>query len=606
MKIRQILSVFIAASILSASSAITTVNVEAVDATSYSYEVIPVLEGMNTYYFVKTNNPNPETFAFIDKDTKYWDGPCLLQRCTYKFADVVYENDKTLRVDGGYLFEGSSSDGGTLTLSIQGYDEYFYPEWVETNITCKAPATVDYIDYLINTYAVHDDFFDNMSAIESGLVNISRYSGSYILGTLSRIPNRYWGLTAHTHLDQSFYLCSPYTRTDNQALFASFVYPYCCDSLGFPSILAMAAKRMEPTAEYEWDSYNHYLINITFNGITNTYGGQGSGKGQGISKDKITKYFHFGGSNDTVKLADIRQLLVEYSNIEMENDIPSEGRLTWKQINDTVENGSWTKVDGGYSYFYKVNDDDYYYTSDHEIGDSVYWSGSLGYASNTWVDGRYVNNNEVYEPGAKLEDHTDANVILYNAPVPAITFDYDYEYNYEEHHYELAYYNINVTYSFKTIELYYDDTNGYWTTYLDNDYYWDDIIEKGLLDSSYLDCIRYTMDDLKAMGVDKNTDITPECGYIYDITVEPGTTFGTFNGISYEINDDFLFINRQGGTQVLKLSSIMPEMIDAMSDDIDTLSYYINATTSDTSSDSFILSDAQIKAIEYILAADYS
>lgn len=604
MKIRRILSILTVASIMLA--VVPAVKVEAFDATSYSYEVIPVLEGMNRYYFIKTNNPKPETFTFIDTDTKYLDGPCQLQRCTYKFADVVYENTETLRVDGGYLFEGSSSDGGTLTLSIQGYDEYFYPKWVETNITCEVPAAVDYIDYLIDTYAVHEDFFDNMSAIESGLVNISRYSGSYILGTLSREPGRYWGLTANTHLDQSFYLYSPYSRDDSQALFATFVYPYCCDSLGFPSILATAAKRMEPTSEYVWDSYNHYLINITFNGITKTYGGQGSGQGQGISKEDITKYFHFGGSNDTLKLADIRQLLVDYANVEIESDIPSEDRLTWKQINDTVEKGSWVKVIGGYSYLYKVNDEDYYYTNDHEIGHSVYWGGSLGYASNTWVNGRYVSNNEVYIPGEKLEDHTDASVILYNAPVPELTFDYDYEYNYEEHRYDLLYYNIKVTYSFKTVELNYDDTNGYWTTSLDKDYYWDDIIEKGLLDSSYLDCIRYTLDDLKAMGVDRNTDIEPECGYIYDQTVEPGTTFGTFSGTTSEVRGDILLINKKGGTQAIKLSSVKPEMIEAMSDDIDTLSHYINSTTSSNSSDSLIMTDVQLKAVEYILAADYS
>lgn len=602
MKLRRILSALTAASVLSA--VIPTVSAEDLDAASYSYEVMPILEGMNEYYFIKTDNPDPKTFTFVDKDTKYYDGDYSLSRCTYEFADVKYENTETLRVDGGYLFDGYKSDGGTLTLKINNNPNSYYSSWTETDITCEVPVAVDYIDYLIDTYATKDDFFENMSAVQSGLNRISRYSGSSIRGNLTKDPDEYWGVTARTHLDQYFYIFSPYSRTDSKRLFASYVYPYCCDSWGFPGILSSAAKRIEPTAEVAWDSYNHYRINITYNGTTKSYGGSGNGEGTEISEDKIIKYFHFGSSTDTVNLADARQLLVDYAKIEMEDDIPTEGKLTWKQINDTVESGSWAKVIGGYPYFYKADDRDSYSAKEWGVGYSIYWGGSLGFASNSWVDGRYVNLNEVYEPGAKFEDHTDANVIMYNLLLPQISYDRSYKYNYETSSYEYFYSNVSVTYSFKTTKLYYDSTYDCWIPSSLNMSLCDKLIEQGLLDKKALEICCFTADELKAMGVDRNTDITPECGYIYDQTVEPGTPFGAFDGVTSEVRNGFLLINMKGGTQVIKLSAVTPEAVDAMIGDKVTLAHYVNAIGSDTASDCIVLTDAQMKAVEAVLAAD--
>lgn len=593
------------------SAVIPTVNAETFDAKSYSYEVIPILEGLNECYFVKTDNPDPKTFTFVDKDTKYYDGEYQLTRCTYEFADINYEDADTLRVDGGYIFDGYDSDGGTLTLKINNKPNSYYSSWAETDITCQVPETVDYIDYLINTYAVHEDFFDNMSDIQTGLNTISRYSGSSIRGTLSKYPDKFWGVTAYNHTDQSFYIYSPYKRSDSKRLFASYIYPYCCDSLGFPSILSSASKRIEPSAEVVWNSNNHYLIDITYNGTTKSYGGQGNGEGKDISQDKIRKYFHFGGSDDTVKLAEARQLLVDYANVEMDDDIPAEGKLTWKQIADTADSGCWARVIGsysgiGYSYLYKSNDSDYFYADDFGAGHSIYWNGSLGYASNTWVDGRYVNKNEIFVPGETLEDHTDATVILYNAPVPELTYERSVSYNYQTGKYEYTYYNVNVTYIIKTVKLTYNTSKECWLPGLNQSLtLWDKLIDEGLVDRIHLDSVCFTLEDLKAMGIDRNTDITPDHGFIYDQTVEPATPFGTFGGTTSEVRNGFLLINKKGGTQILKLSAVTPEMIDALSEDTDTLSHYINAAVSDTSSDCFVLSDAQMKAVEYILAEDY-
>lgn len=380
MKIGQILSALTAASVLSA--VIPTVSAVEYDATNYSYEVMPILEGMNEYYFVKTDNPNPKTFTFVDKDTKYYDGDYSLSRCTYEFADVKYENTETLRVDGGYLFAASRSDGGTLTLKVRNDLNSYYSSWAETDITCEVPETVDRYDYLINTYATKDDFFENMDAVEAGLQSICVYNRSYIRGELYQRPGEYWGLLTSPYMDQYLAKLSPYSRRGDEELFASNIFPYRCDSLGFPGVLWTVAERLEPTAIIENDDA-HYLINITYNGTTKKYGGCGNVQGKKISKDKIIKYFHFGTDEDTLNLADSRQLLVDYSRVVMDNDIPTEGSLTWEQVTDTVGDGCWAKLRGSTAYLYKADDKYKFSTSSYGEGSSMYWGGSLGFASNS-------------------------------------------------------------------------------------------------------------------------------------------------------------------------------------------------------------------------------
>lgn len=601
---KQLLSALIALTFL--ISAVPNVSAAVTDAAKYTYQVYPILEGFNEWYFVKTDNPDPKTFRFIDKDTVYMDsGQCELTRCTYSFADIVYENADTLRVDGGYIFNGSSSDGGILTLKVNNNPNSYYSQWQETDITVQVPKAVDYIDYLVNTYATEEAFFDNLTAVQAGLRSISRYSGSFIRGKISRTPDEYWGIQAYNHVDQSFYIVSPFERSDNEYLFASWIYPFVCDSLGFPSIIARVAQRLEPSSTYQWNSYNHSLVNITYNGETKSYGGQGTGEGQGITKDKIRHYYSFGSADDTVALADARQLLVDYSDIIMDDDIPRDEQLTWKQVTDNAGSGGWAKVSGGdYSYLYRQNDNDSYYCDEFGEGHSVYWSGSLGYASDTWVDGRYVSNGEIYVPGEALEDHPESDVIIYNALVPVLDYERSWKYNYSTQQYEIIYSNISITYECKTTKFYYDSENKYWKPNINQIYELEQFIEDGLVDSSCLDSICFTYEDLKAMKVDGNTNAAPGYGHNYDCTVVPGTQFGTFSGATAEISGDFLLVHKKGGTQILRLSALNKAMIDALSDDTVTLICYINSTLHDNGSDCFELNEAQMTAIEYILAAD--
>ena len=97
-----------------------------------------------------------------------------------------------------------------------------------------------------------------MDAVEDGFSSICLYSGSYILGELTRVKD-YWGMSTSPHKDQTFYLQSPYSREGSKPLFASAIYPYRYDSLGFPSVLSVVARRLDTAAEISWNADNHYL-----------------------------------------------------------------------------------------------------------------------------------------------------------------------------------------------------------------------------------------------------------------------------------------------------------------------------------------------------------
>ncbi len=59
------------------------------------------------------------------------------------------------------------------------------------------------------------------------------------------------------------------------------------------------------------------------------------------------------------------------------------------------------------------------------------------------------------------------------------------------------------------------------------------MVEKGVVDEKYLDMVNLTLDEVKLLKVDKNTNIVPLRGYIYDGTAEPGTPYvllGNANG----------------------------------------------------------------------------
>ena len=513
--------------------------------TDYSYTVTPLLEPFNEYFFVKTDNPDPCSFRFIDKSSIYGDSGNISPNRDYRndgpylYEDIKYENIQTGRVDGGYIFRGSYTDGGEVELQ-SNVSTYYSSTWEDTGVKLRLPTLKDDVDYLIDTYATKSDFFDNMDAVESGFSSICLYSGSYIRGELYKVGD-YWGMSTSPHKDQLFYIQSPYKRKNSKPLFASTAYPYRYDSLGFPSVMSTVAKRLDSTAEVSWNEDYHYLVDVTYNGETRSYGGAGTGEGQGISNDKIKQYFTFTNSSAKLTTDSLRELLKYYASIKMEDDVPREDALTWKSIYDTVGEGSWVRlitITGifggsgiGYSYLYKDGDGDYFSTQNAgNAGGEIYWGGDLGYASDVWVDGRYVDAYENFVPGEKFENHPTSSIFI-KTDLPLVKYKTEYKYDYDTGKY-VSYSTVTSVEIKKNNVLFnYSSDDNIWTASygsFENGYaYYDKIkefVEKGQLDKKYLDMVTLTPDEVKALKVDRNTDAVPDKYFVYDMTEEPGTS----------------------------------------------------------------------------------
>lgn len=503
----------------------------------YSYEITPLLSFSNEYFYIKTDDPNPSRFRFADNDSTYND-EAVIKRTDSQFADIKYADTETLRVNGGYIFYSGNTDGGDVSLQI------YLDEWFDTGITYTLPRLYDTADYLIHTYAVKSNFWDNMDAIQAGFSSICLYSGSYIRGEIYK-PGTFYGVSNSPHIDQSFYIQTPYRRKDGESLFASAVYPFRYDSLGFPSIMATVAKRLDSSASCLKSSDDHYTINVTYNGETRSYGGAGEGDGQGITKDKIKRYFTFDDDKENITLENIRSLLDEYAAIDMPDDFHDDDQLLWSDVADTVDDGSWISIiniksalhvsgespDYGYSYLYKANDENNIYGSDLGDGFSGFeWGGSLQYASDTWVDGRYVDSYEKFVPGEKFEDHKESDIILSGVTIPILECEYEEHYNSYTGEYEYSYANIQVSETVRNVRYIYNKDKRIWeadnyTMEITKSNLSDisDMVEQKLIPEKYLHALQLTYEEVISLNVDRNTNFNPRQYYIYDQTAKPGT-----------------------------------------------------------------------------------
>lgn len=524
--------------------------------TDYTYEITPLLAPFNTFFFVKTDNPDPTSFRFVDSESVYFEKEnetdYLGAYMNYSdelviFADVKYEDKSTGRVAGGYIFKCKhfNTDGGKLTLQYKTGYHWWDEKWIDTKITCTIPKLKDNVDYLIDTYANKGSFFADMDAVQDGFDSICFYSGSYVRGKIERM-DPYWILATAGHSDQSFYIYSPFDRKDSESLFASAIYPFRYDSIGFPSVMAEVSKRLSSESTYEWGS-NHWLINVTYNGATKSYGGAGRIEGKGIDREDIIKTYTLAKSDGAVTLENTAELLKKYAALTIEDDIPRDDALTFEFISDTVGKGAWVRLSGSnmssgghhdlsnpvFTYLYTKDGVNYIRDDEWGVGYRNYHGGKLGYFSDTWVDGRYISNYKELEKGAKFEDHPNSNIFLTNREIPLISCTTEYRYNKEKKTYEIhrrlsdiKMKNVDVLYRYDSADdKWYAATENIASGYAKIDVI-KELVESGDLDSSYLDKLTLTRDQAVAMKLDKNTDTDPGAGYIFDGTAVPGTPFG--------------------------------------------------------------------------------
>lgn len=575
--------IFIAVTMLGAVP-VQAAEANTVGSDGYTYKITPVLDPFNIYFFVETENPDPNLFRFVDKTTVYKkDADAYIQFNNTAYADIRYDDPQTLRVNGGYIFcdDYGYTDGGEVALQIKTDP---YSGWQDTGVTFTLPALVDEADYLVNTYADKEGFFENMDAVQWGFSSICLYSGSYIRGELKR-TDEYWICAATGHIDQSLYIYSPYEREDSKRLFASSIYPFRYDSLGFPSMMGKVSQRLDSSSSYQWNSDSHYLVDVTYNGETKSYGGAGNVGGQGISEDKIKQYFTFGENGTKISLDGTRTLLIGYSNEQMEDDIPRDDALTWKQISDTVGEGAWVRVSGSawktngkwdlshpvYTYLYTINNGTDFSSSEFGTGNSTYWGGDLGYSKDVWVDGRYVDVWRQYVQGEKFEDHPTSNVFLTEFNVPQIKYTSKWKQN------ELEYEVTSVTEKTKRVLFNYQSDKDVWTadriafddgcaTY----YIIEKMVSQGKLDKKYLDMVTLTRDEVQKLNVDRNTDVLPDSGFVFDGTLPCGTPF--VNRLIGDVNSDGVVdildavVIQKSAADIITLTDSQKEIADVNND----------------------------------------
>lgn len=517
-------------------------------AEKYSYEVIPLMPPFNSYFYIKTDNPDPGSFQFVDEGTRYADegGVGSVTPSETDFADVKYEDSETRRVNGGYIATGSATDGGELRLQrrvvteshpvydettgeITTENEYGYES---TAVTVQIEELKDVVDYLITTYGDSSKpYLDDLAGIERGFKSECLYSGVHVLGEQKKSTTApYYGLSTSPHVDQTFYIQSPYYRSGNRSMLVSALYPMKYDSIGFPSVMGTIAKTLDSTVTIEWSDSAHSFIEVTYNGETRTYGGQGRGYGQGINADQIKYWYTFDGSETDAymkcNLKDVSEMILEYGAMEVPEEPTDQPKLTWASVRQTVgKEGSYvnliipTSIFGGskngYAFMY----------DDGSTGEGIQGFAGIGSFSNVWYEGRYFNKWEYFYPGVRFEDtvQESPSIVMKDVsikiPDDGKTYYYDGNTmdNVSRYNMETGVWSGFVKYS------YYEKKQIWRADILNKVMYRENKTLKDIEDQNFIDACVITMDEAFAMGLDANTDREPEDYYIYDQVTSPGT-----------------------------------------------------------------------------------
>jgi len=487
-----------------------------VDVESYSYEITPIIDPFCYYLYVKTDNPDPTSFRFIDKDSDNRnydadeDGAGVIRVCTSIFSDVVYEDETTYRVAGGYIFENVhyDSDGGTLTLQKQ-VDEY---EWQDTNITIECTELMEYIRYIYDNYIDESKgFFENMDAAQSALEELSIYPK----GVSDRnrpnenSPYPYFAIAHHADLGLiSEY--DMYESTDGSLLI--YAYPYVLDSLGFPGTMRAIGLMLSSDCTFE-NGKNHSLYDVTYNGETKTYGGQGEGGYLDFFADCMEQIFTFMGDSldySTGKeLEDFREKYFEFQSASSDEYDYWDEMLYGAEAYENMGVGSWeiVRFEGYYSegFIYETYFDTNWYT-----------------LKNCWIDGRYVGDQYYLQPLANFEDYPTANILLRNQTYTnragdTLTGDIYYAYDSESDTWRA------------------DGT--YWGISIYESYQLEDLPEQFIL----------TREQVEAMEVDHSL---PSEGVYFNGKYKPGTPFHIQNVTGLSTEQEEITIYLPGGSAV--------------------------------------------------------
>ncbi|MCR5099784.1 MAG: leucine-rich repeat domain-containing protein [Butyrivibrio sp.] len=466
------------------------------NASKYKYIVEPLVAPFNDYFYVRTNNKNIKTVRFIDKKCKKaikYDNNTM-NLCQETYIDVKYENATKYKVKGGYIFKSGNSDsvidGGTFCLQVFS-DKY---GWVDTNVLIDAPAVTDAASYMVDKYAVYgNDFEKNMEAVSSALQGYGfDYLNIYDSNAYSKNGVKY------PYLYTSYYginrVTSGIYKNISGVLLAYNSYPFKASNLS--SILYEVALKLDPKCKI---SEGYSSISVTHNGKSTSYSFRSySGDSNIVYKKNVEKSYRFDGTDTDsagiYSLENVKTRLNRYVTKSTKDSEALSESLNKKYNYSVIKNSAWIRINGG-SYTYSTQG-------------AWYLDGHYGYKeySDAWVDGRYVNDKCVFERGAKFSQHPTSRIIIRNKTYinysgKKVTGDLEYVYDKNTGTWKSEDYLI-LSYAV-----------GQWTSTILKE--GDELPEEFIL----------TQEEAAKLGVDKNTNLNPAHGFIFDGTVAPGTSF---------------------------------------------------------------------------------
>ena len=469
----------------------------------YSYSIRPLFADLNMFFYVETDNPDPASFTFIDRDSKYYTEDSSLDYLSVHkeiFLDVQYEDVSIYRVNGGYIFSAPRAnyatdeiDGGDLILRYRTEEG----KYEDSDIVVNCPEVKPLMVYLEDEFTTSDmTLFEKISAVDKGIKSVSLYPDK-IADRDTESSTKYPYLTSVSYDDQGVLtrVYINYGKSKNYILMER-AYPFTLDSIAQPSTVAAFARYLQSDVKCTQTGV-HYIFEIEYNGETIKVGGAGKECHDDVLfSDDIEKCFLFDGSendaSDSITYEWVLGKKEYYNELSYTLFEESKSKVNYTTITKTLGNkGSWVKIYGGY-YAYL------YYDESKNL-----WGKNVSPIGNAWVDGRYVDKRGKFIPGTKFEDTLGEYIIWY---LP------------EELQWGSYYFKGETKYRYSKD---YDAWIAYWG-------YWD-ILEE--LDSgeeldSYPDELIITREEALSMELDKNTNTDPSKGYIYDGNVEPGTPFG--------------------------------------------------------------------------------
>ncbi|MBR3833334.1 MAG: hypothetical protein IKJ73_03370, partial [Lachnospiraceae bacterium] len=471
---------------------------------NYTYKITPLVPPFNEFYFVETDHPNPNAFRFVDSDCEYFaveDAECWILHQTYvRYVDVEYTDYETGRIHNGYIFSkqyDSETDGGTLMVQqgVNNYGDHFF--FIDSEVTVECEPVKSKVGYLIDNCTNENmTYFEKLDAAQAEINKYSVYPES--INDTSDVNENfpYPHYISGLHEDQCVMEQYDVMFGDGEdyinRLLVQEAHPFSLDSLGVPSLMGKVARTLEPDCTIK-STGSHYSYAITYDGETHYYGGSGSGSGNGIFTDVVEKLYYFDNSDKDFaanpSLASMSDKILEYGKLSDEKLAGYEEMLTGEAVKNAIFPGNWVKIREDYT-GYEV----YAYAGMFSV------DTSYSFLSDTWVDGRYIDSYEIYEPGAKFEDHPNADIVIRN----------------------MTYRDVSGTTVTRDVQFIYYSNRDEWLapySYLRRNYYYSDTLD------TLPDYMVLTREEVEAMDLDYNTDKLPESGVSCDGTVVPGTPF---------------------------------------------------------------------------------